>query len=120
MREIKFRGKSISDNSWVYGDMVRGTAGMFIYEQETNNEILVYPDTIGQYTGIEDMNGREIYDGDIISDGTDADLVEWDASLLAFVVTANDGAMYLIDYLFGEVIGNKYDNPELLEDEEDV
>lgn len=99
-REIKFRGKRIDNGEWVYGDLLQPTEICDIYEIANCESIdgtryEVIPETIGQYTGLDDKNGKEIYEGDI---------VKITGSLEKFT----------------EVIGNIYDNPELLGNEEET
>lgn len=125
MREIKFRGKRIDTGKWVYGSLLQrkdGDATICANESENNNVLIkhdVNPDTVGQYTGLKDRNGKEIYEGDIISGSNGSIncypwpftlLIKWDDTTCGFT-TPKWGYMDRTHYY--EVIGNIYDNPEL-------
>ena len=70
MREIKFRGKTILTNEWVYGYFTKlGNSYLIADGKGGFNE--VYPSSVGQFTGLKDKKGTDVYEGDII-------LPDWD------------------------------------------
>lgn len=125
MREILFRGKF--GNEWKYGFLSIESKGLVIkepYKNESSNVWHIDADTVGQYTGLTDKNGTKIFEGDIVKYGDTVHNVVFEQRN----GTAYFGLVYstLETLSFGyyqdlkqiEVIGNIYDNPELLGDEE--
>lgn len=121
MREILFRGKRIDNGEWVYGDLTH-----VIYKHGDirvsfgNIEIAMHkvdPSTVGQYTGLTDRNGKRIFEGDVVEYRDYGNLaVEWDDG--AFQFMREDTFYDMLDHYtlgFAAVIGNRWDNPELME-----
>ena len=113
MREILFRGKrKKGDKRWVEGNLLHGYFGFGITNRYyAGSSFEVVPETVGQYTGLTDKNGKKIFEGDIVKISNDE----------IFEVKYEDGGftagLFLGDWDYGhvEVIGNIYDNPELME-----
>lgn len=140
-REIKFRGKEVNTKKWVYGGIVKSfndnnfyiiNSMRIFYIHSSKNQKVQVPlhsefaykvinETVGQFTGLLDKRGKEIYEGDIVKIGTE--------NILCKVYFNQDyGHFYAKNFLGGdiwlnfttdgktnvEVIGNIYDTPELL------
>lgn len=126
MRDIRFRGKNY-ENKWKYGDLVQEKwgQGKAIMIKKDKRAWSVLEDTVGQYTGLHDKNGKEIYEGDIISNGYEKCVVVWIKEQAGFMLKLLDKEYEkeewtnpMIDIRKDdEVIGNIYDNPNLLEGE---
>ena len=137
MREILFRGKTakqnngvttekpIKENMWVYGNLTVGKLENYHIDMISNKKEIytIKSETIGQFTGLTDKNGKEIFEGDIVNG------LFLHGSAILGVVAFQDGAFGLawkrgkidefspfpcmcnVNY---EIVGNIHDNPELL------
>jgi len=123
MREIKFRGKSISNDfskgNWVYGTFYKSFDKYYMVEEITGSCIQIDPETIGEYVGLHDKNFGEIYEGDILKeDNGNIFIVEWyKTGLQMRALKTNDIFFTLLESCsigILEIIGNIYENPELL------
>lgn len=78
MREIKFKGLRVDGGGWAYGDLMCNWTVHQILSEEDGNEYKVIPDSVGQFTGLKDKKGKEIYEGDIVlRNGIDNCVIEW-------------------------------------------
>jgi uncharacterized phage protein (TIGR01671 family) len=142
MREILFRAKNLYSNEWIDGFLVASKCNTYPdgFEMITNHGINhdelddyqpdflsfhVNPESVGQFTGLTDKNGKKIFEGDIIewfaqgeSEHPDFGYIEYDEQSFAWRVCWQK---YDPDFMEGmqqeyiSVIGNIHDNPELLE-----
>lgn len=128
MREILFRAKTKATKEWTYGHYAKQYDVPQMYAG--NGHECIYEDTLCQYTGLTDKNGTKIFEGDVVrisedyydglhysgnevyySDGAfcvEYETPEYDVTSIGFLV--KEGVEV-------EVIGNIYDNPELLSEE---
>ena len=137
MREIEFRGIDIETGKWVFGDLHTLCDNPHIHTEKSKfpyagKRSFVIPETIGQFTGLLDKNGKKIFEGDIVrhpyvdpifrdlveakdGDGVTSEVVFHDG---AFVVKYDENDFIYLDAFtrhgYVEVIGNIHDNTELI------
>lgn len=127
-REIKFRGKRKEGNEWFYGLLYKSNEDYYIQVEGCLNSpdyYMVRTETVGQFTGLLDKNGKEIYEGDLLDCDPSPQLPEnpikvgWSNKYASFVLNKSGWAY---SHYFGEalnpedceIIGNIHDNPELI------
>ena len=121
MRTIKFRAKSILNDEWLYGDLVhsadRKRFAVLVNDKDSYDECEVSPDAIGQFSGLYDKNGKEIYEGDILDFNGIIVEVRFVRGVFAFLADGNLDEELCGDCrtdLFAKVIGNIYENSDML------
>lgn len=144
MRTIKFRGKRIDNGMWIYGDLMLHQDGdVYIgdntrywtddgYHNNDYEEVRAVDDeTVGQFTGLKDAKGNEIYEDDIITvNGRYPRVVLWDKTMWALMPTEyyHDAYFWVMNLQHPgqdwweefsdafEIIGNIHNDPELLKE----
>ena len=137
MREILFRGKRVDNGEWIEGGYAENGGKTFIIvrtryipdtrdwdtvEYYENNPchhlsmIEVDPETVCQYTGLTDKNGRKIFESDIVRVGKDIYIVFWSECNYEIGIKSKEESMGIAYVYPGGiwVIGNIFDNPELI------
>jgi uncharacterized phage protein (TIGR01671 family) len=138
MRQIIFRGKGFCDDKWVYGDLIhkRQDKGAVMIQDSIGVGTDVDSETIGQFTGVLDKNNKEIYEGDIVTDGNTVFTVFWSDG--GFCIESNPQSFgygyqcnsnpseplanqQFASWFEGNVVclGNIHDNPEILKHSND-
>jgi len=119
-REIKFRGKSQSRGEWFYGYLFKSDSGERTHIIKNYKGCLdIDPDTVGEFTGLRDKNKIEIYENDLIECNKKIYEVIWDKGMFVLKntrssVVGDTSLGLMLDVFDMEIIGNRYDNPELL------
>lgn len=127
-REIIFRAQRIGTKEWLQGDLIKMSKidpftyiaigiGYKIDNTELGKAIKVLPNTVGQFTGLTDKNGKKIFEGDLLQNDKEIIFeVQWHGALYGFSGYVKKwGSSYsAADFVNYIIVGNIHDNPELL------
>ena len=121
MRPIKFRAQDLASNKWLYGDLRHHKDDVCIIEQGGLKGEQVKKETVGQFTGLRDINGKDIYEGDILevnyADEESYLEVRFVRGVFAFLWHGDLDDEFPCNaptHEWARVVGNIYDNPELI------
>ena len=121
MRTIKCRAQDIASNKWLYGDLRHHKDDVCSFEQGGTKGEQVKRDTVGQFTGLRDINGKDIYEGDILdvnyADEESYLEVRFVRGVFAFLWDGDLDDEFPCNaptHEWAKVIGNIYDDPKLL------
>lgn len=128
LERLRFRAKT-TDGSWLYGIPHKTPLGNWMMRDEQGSGHYIDSDTICQFTGLKDKDGIEIYEGDLLSTDLSKPFCEVVFRNGCFALCLNDGGNDFYDIFsplednvtqtkYHEVIGNKFDNPNLLTKEQ--
>ena len=115
-REILFRGKT--GDEWVYGDLSRLKNAITITKRNFIYPYIVMPETVGQFTGLTDKNGVKIFEGDIIKYKENLFEIKYSTEQARYLAVLTNGVFDPVAMQNCEVVGNVFDNSELLKGEE--
>lgn len=120
MREILFRGKSVDHNSWEYGYYFISEGRHYIQWAVKNDKMTwcqVHPESVGQFTGLLDKNGKKIFEGDLLMSNGKMFYVKYRDLYTEFFMETLDNTYSLSlggDGPSIEIIGNIHDSPNHL------
>lgn len=119
MREILFRARRVDKDQWAYGYYAfQGESHKILLKRPPGWGYHIDPETVGQYTGLTDKNGTKIFEGDIVEYQGKRYSINYLLHYARFSAVKPNNVFCVFAYQCGEVIGNIYDNPELLKDGE--
>jgi len=144
MRKTQFRGQRATDKTWVFGDLlVRGIDYDYVIRTCQENSaasqvVRIIPETMGEYSGVEDLNLTPIFEGDIVESRISENKLDWKRWKVIFEdgcfafesvtksVKSRKKYRFKVNMLCSDevrfyglvVVGNIFDNPELLKEDE--